>query len=127
MPDKNLRVLVVEDDVHRHASLIKLIAHLGYKVVGVTTLREAAEALHSRPDCCVLDLMLPDGNGADLLAEIRQQQLTIKVAIATAASGEMLDHVQSLSPDSYFRKPVDVPALMTWLRDMEFRKREIAA
>ena len=123
MSNKNLHVLVVEDDVPSHASLIKLIALLGYRVLGVTTLREATRALHENPDCCLLDLMLPDGNGAELLADIRGQSMPIQVAIASASSNpDTLQRVQSLAPDKFFRKPLDVPALIAWLQSLHHRK-----
>ena len=71
-PVKNL--LVVEDDVVQRESIRELI---GNNDVHTTTVGSAAEALAAlekeRFDCIVLDLMLPDRPGADLIREINRR------------------------------------------------------
>ncbi len=71
-PVKNL--LVVEDDAAQRESIRELI---GNNDVHTTTVGSAAEALAAmekeRFDCIVMDLMLPDKPGADLIREINQR------------------------------------------------------
>ena len=111
------RVLVVEDDLDSYQALSKILKHVGYDTLSASTLASALEALSESPRFVVLDLMLPDGNGKELLRHVREQNLPIKVAVLTAAADrKLLAEVQQLRPDAMFSKPLDVPRLLAWLR-----------
>ena len=116
MPSKP-RVLVVEDDLDSYQALSKILKHVGYDTVSASTLAAAVNLLSSEPRFVVLDLLLPDGNGKELLRQIRERRLPIKVAVLTGASDpQLLDDVRQLGPDALFAKPLDVPRLLAWLR-----------
>jgi DNA-binding response OmpR family regulator len=111
------RVLVVEDDLDSYDALARILKHVGYDTLSAATLAEGEELLAQSPRFVVLDLMLPDGNGKDLLQQVRDQQLPIKVAVITAMSdNEVLEDVRRLKADGLFLKPLDVPRLLAWLR-----------
>jgi DNA-binding response OmpR family regulator len=115
-----LRILLIEDDMTSHAALVRVLKQMDYHVHSATTLREGMSHLSSAPDCAILDLMLPDGNGVAALVEIRERKLPIKVAVTTGASDpEMLKAVAKLAPEKIFMKPVDIPELLGWLRGCE--------
>jgi CheY-like chemotaxis protein len=60
--------------------------------------------------------MLPDGNGAEVLAYIRQHNLPIRVAIVTAAGpGEYWDEALRHAPDALLKKPWHLDELRAWL------------
>src|SRR6185295_8010732 len=91
------RVLVVEDDQESYNALSKILKHVGYDTLGAPTLAEGMTLLDKSPRFVILDLVLPDGNGKDLLKHIREQKLPIKVAIITGtADKEMLDETRVL-------------------------------
>ena len=83
-----LRVLIVEDDP-RIADLHRRFAEkiAGYTVVGLAAdFAEAREqALVLEPDLILLDLYLPQGNGLDLLHELRAEGRQVDVILITAA------------------------------------------
>ena len=61
-------VLIVEDDGVQRDALTRLLASDGVNIVAVATASEAIEQLRGAVfDCVVLDLMLPDANGFELL------------------------------------------------------------
>ena len=108
MPE--LRVLIVEDDpriAELHTRLVAKVA--GFCVVG-TALNyaeacEMAEVLE--PDLLLLDLYLPDGNGMDLLHELRRRGQAVDVILITAA--REVDAVQQALRNGafdYLVKPV---------------------
>jgi two-component system OmpR family response regulator/two-component system response regulator QseB len=111
------RVLVVEDDQESYNALSKILKHVGYDTLGAPTLAEGIALLDKSPRFVVLDLILPDGNGKDLLKHIRVQKLPIKVAIITGTADKaMLDETRVLEPDALFLKPLNVPRILAWLR-----------
>lgn len=82
------RVLLVEDHV-AFAQAMKLVisARGDMRVIGTAhTLAEGREMVRNgqSPDLVVVDLMLPDGNGADLVAEIKGQSPELPVVVLSA-------------------------------------------
>jgi DNA-binding response OmpR family regulator len=108
---------VVEDDPESYNALSKILKHVGYDTLGAATLAEGITLLDQTPRFVVLDLLLPDGNGKDLLKQIRARQLPIKVAIITGTADKaMLEETRLLKPDALFLKPLNVPRVLAWLR-----------
>ena len=110
------RVLVVEDDPSSRRALTLLLQLKGFQATVASNVAEAFQQLKWNPTCILLDLMLPDGNGAEVLEHIRSRQLPIRVAVTTGASNwkTMLD---DLRPDALFTKPLDFNRIVDWLRD----------
>ena len=75
------------------------------------------DALSREPDFVLLDLMLPDGSGLDFLARIRRRDEAALVAVLSAASDDLIARAALLKPDALFRKPVDLPVLLEWLKN----------
>ena len=68
------------------------------------------------PQIMILDLMLPDGNGIELLAEIRNTRRSITVAVVSGVTDQLkLHELTALKPDAIFGKPVDVDDFDDWL------------
>jgi CheY-like chemotaxis protein len=110
------RTLVVEDDRSSCDALTKLLARFGYPVECATTLQRAMDLLSWNPGCILLDLMLPDGNGIDLIQKLRDENLPIKVAVMTAVSDpDLLRKVRDLAPEALFQKPVNFVQVIRWL------------
>jgi two-component system, OmpR family, response regulator len=110
------RTLIVEDDRSSCEALSKLLARFGYPVQCAMTLHEAQQRMAWGPGCVLLDLMLPDGNGIEILRKIREEGLATKVAVMTAVGdSQILSSVRGLNPDALFQKPVNIAQVMLWL------------
>jgi two-component system, OmpR family, KDP operon response regulator KdpE len=111
------RVLIVDDDTLLLRALRINLTARGYTVVtaadGRTALRAAAEL---RPDVVVLDLGLPDLDGADVITGLRA--FTQAPIIVLSARTDSADKVQALDrgADDYVTKPFGVEELRARLR-----------
>ena len=99
------RILVVEDEPAIAESIAYALTRDGYAVTIASTLGAAERDLEA-VDLVVLDLMLPDGSGFDLLAAIRKRAHAIAVIILSSRDAEA-DRVAALETgaDDYVTKP----------------------
>jgi DNA-binding response OmpR family regulator len=113
-----MRILVVEDDPVI-ADAVRVGLTLGGAIVDcVGTCADALAAVSTtRFSAIVLDIMLPDGSGIDVLREIRAGKETIPVLLLTARD-EISDRVTGLDAgaDDYLVKPFDLDELAARLR-----------
>jgi two-component system catabolic regulation response regulator CreB len=99
------RVLVVEDEPAIAESISYALKRDGYAVSIAPTVAQAERELEG-VDLVVLDLILPDGSGFDLLGQIRQRGAGIAVIILSSRDAEA-DRVAALETgaDDYVTKP----------------------
>ena len=109
-------VLVVEDDAASRRALVSLLRLNGIQALFASNLSEAIKLLDSRPECVLLDLMLPDGTGGAILELIRSRHLPIRVAFTTgAADWRQLVNDAEFRPDAVFIKPLNFDSISRWL------------
>jgi DNA-binding response OmpR family regulator len=78
-------LLVVEDERDILQNHRDFLENHGYSVLPAENLAQAREHLsNATPDAIVLDIMLPDGNGLDLLTKLRTVRNKIPVILLTA-------------------------------------------
>lgn len=119
-----MRILVVEDDSILSDGLKTGLALNGWTIDSVASCGEAQAALAStRFDAVVLDVMLPDGSGLDLLADMRDHRDPTPVLLLTALD-ETSDKVRGLDlgADDYLGKPFDLDELSARLRALGRRQ-----
>lgn len=93
------RVLVIEDDPSTRHALRLLFLHHKWDVMVAGSVKEGLDLARTAPECIVLDLMLPDGDGIKVLQFVRDQQLPSHVAVVSGSSDpDRLDRVRSLRP-----------------------------
>ncbi|WP_454748228.1 response regulator transcription factor [Ciceribacter selenitireducens] len=113
-----MRLLVVEDDEVLSDGLKVGLNMLGFTVDAVGRVADACEAVAvNRFDAIVLDLMLPDGSGLDVLAQLRASGGRTPVLLLTARD-EVGDRIAGLDAgaDDYLGKPFDLDELAARLR-----------
>lgn len=120
-----MKVLVVEDDSSVAEPLIEGLVRNGFEVEHVVFAMQAVPAATSGAgiDVVLLDLGLPDGNGLDVLRDLRRIS-DVPVIIATAR-GEEADRVVGLElgADDYVVKPFSVRELAARIRAVSRRRR----
>jgi two-component system OmpR family response regulator/two-component system copper resistance phosphate regulon response regulator CusR len=112
-----LSVLIVEDDELLGKALKKGLQEAGHDCAWVKTGRRGLdEAVEQKADVVVLDLMLPDVPGLELLRELRRRGIATPVLILTAL-GSVDERVVGLEAgaDDYLVKPFAFPELLARL------------
>lgn len=115
-----MRLLIVEDDEVLADGLAEGLRLFGFTADRVATLADGRAALETGGFAgMVLDLMLPDGPGLDLLVELRARGDRLPVLLLTARD-QVRDRVRGLDAgaDDYLGKPFDLEELAARLRAM---------
>jgi CheY-like chemotaxis protein len=114
------RTLIVEDDRDSCEALALLLRRLGHEVECVESAGAALVKVEEwKPNCVLLDLMLPDAAGGIVLRKIRTQKLPIRVAVITAAghTSPVLRNALGYDPDAVYHKPLHYNQLSQWLSE----------
>ena len=113
----SLRVLVVEDDREIRSLIQSSLAVEGFDVQTAVSISEAKALLqHSTPDVVVLDLGLPDGDGIELVQEVRRRHsLPILVVSARHQEAQKIALLDA-GADDYLTKPFSVGELLARIR-----------
>ena len=100
-------VLIVEDDFIMRYVLGRLIRLAGRRTIGASTVAAGISLLDSGPECVVLDLNLPDGDGEAMLHAVRVQCPACRVVVCTgSADYERLERLTDLGADAVLIKPI---------------------
>ena len=121
-----MKILIVEDDAGISDFVIPELEHEGYDTCLAVTGREALEKFEAeKPDLILLDIMLPELNGLEVLRRIRAVS-TVPVILETAR-GETIDKINGLNlgADDYISKPFEIEELLARINAL-FRRVSFA-
>jgi two-component system, cell cycle response regulator DivK len=115
------RVLVVEDNEKNLKLVRDVLEATGYRTLEATTGAQAVElAAEHTPDLVLMDIRLPDIDGAEALSRLRADERTASIPVlAVTAQAMQGDRERFLAAgfDSYLSKPVDVVELIEAVRE----------
>ena len=122
------KILLVEDERSISEPLQRALEREGFDVALAEGAAAALETFRARqPDLVLLDVMLPDGDGRDVLRELRQ--LSRVPVVMLTARGEEMDRVLGLElgADDYVTKPFSAAELVARIRAVLRRTGEARA
>ena len=122
------RILVIEDEPDIVRGLIDALEFEGFAVESASTGTEGvALAKERRPDCVLLDLMLPDENGYRICEVIRGSDPIVPIIMLTAKAQEA-DKVRGLEvgADDYVTKPFSIAELIARINAIFRRQARLA-
>lgn len=114
MPNKQLKILLVEDEPSLIFTLQDTLESEGYAVVVSEDGEHAVELVKEhKPDLMLLDIMLPGKSGYDICKEVRDLKFSFPIIMLTAKDQE-IDKVKGLNlgADDYLTKPFGVKELL---------------
>ena len=119
-----MRILVVEDEAGVRENVSALLKSEGYAVDATSTATDGTFMLSENDyDAVVLDIILPDGSGFDVLREFRKTGKAVPVLILSALAG-VEDRVSGLDigADDYLVKPFESAELLARIRALVRRR-----
>ena len=122
------KVMVVEDDAPVRHLITASLSTEDYNVIVAQTAAEAVQLSATRnPSIILLDLGLPDGDGVEVIRQIRLWTETPIIVIS--ARDEDADKIEALDAgaDDYLTKPFSVAELLARLRSTQRRWAYLAA
>ena len=121
-------VMIVDDSLTVRMDLIEAFTAAGMQAIGCDTVAAARAALAEKPiGLAVLDVLLPDGNGVDLIKEIRATPGKADIPILMlSAEAEVRDRIHGLmtGSDDYVGKPYDRDYVVARARELLGERNE---
>lgn len=119
-------VLVVDDEAPLTRALARMLSQRGFEVHTALTGAGAIEALDKDPDAILLDLVLPDANGLEVMQRIKETHPDVEVVILTG-HGDINTAVQAVHAGAYhfLTKPCNNDAVTQLLSKAAERRRLI--
>ncbi len=107
--DRKPVVLVADDDIDVASLVAVSLRRTGFEVVTAGNGSDALEiALRHPPDACVLDIMMPNVNGYEVVRRLKEEKETseIPIILLSARAGALdRDYGLRIGADAYIRKP----------------------
>lgn len=129
MENKDVKILIVDDEKHINRLIQINMERAGYKTVSAFDGEEALKMVESeKPDLIILDWMMPKKNGMETLKALKANpetnELPIVMLTAKAQDADVLKGWQS-GVDCYLCKPFNPMELLTFVqRILEFNPEE---
>lgn len=108
-----MKLLIVEDEASLNKSMVDYLSKQQYLCEAVTNYQDALGKIECYEyDCIVLDIMLPDGNGLELLQHLKANH-KLEGVIIISARNELDDKIMGLQSgaDDYLTKPFHLSEL----------------
>jgi DNA-binding response OmpR family regulator len=120
-----MKILLIEDNKELTQNILQYLSHEGILCEVASNLFDAQDKILSfEYDCVLLDLMLPDGNGLNLLNIIRKLEIRPNVLIISAKNS-FDDKIRGLDlgADDYLPKPFHLSELLARLKAIYRRSK----
>jgi DNA-binding response OmpR family regulator len=113
----NMKILVVDDDLHIQRLYKEEFEDEGYEVVVASNGQEAIEMFEKEsPDIVTLDILLPDVDGIRILRQMKEKNPKIPVIMSTAY--DYRDDFAVWASEAYIVKSSDLDELKTMIKNL---------
>ena len=120
-----MKLLIVEDELEIQELISRFFKNEGFLVETACTYAQAQEKLDLYEyECAIIDITLPDGNGLNLIREIKSRKLPVCI-IVVSARNSIEDKISGLDAgaDDYLAKPFSLAELNARIKSVLRRSR----
>lgn len=117
-----IKVLVIEDQPSLNRSMVNMLRKEGYEAYGSLDITDAKETfVQKAPDIVLLDVMLPQGYGYELIHFFRRRQNSHIIMLTALGDDKSKRVCYESGADDYITKPFDMHELLYKLRAISRR------
>lgn len=120
------RLLIVDDVADNRAVLTRRLVRRGFEIVEASGGRDALEKVAAESfDLVLLDIMMPDINGNDVLKAIRETYSDVELPVVMVTAKGLSENVAEsieLGANDYITKPVDFTVALARIKSLLQRK-----
>jgi len=111
-------ILIIDDDPMVQDAIATFLTEVGFNVHTASTLAGARESVATRSyEAVIIDQLLPDGSGIDLIRELRTTSPDMAIVVITGAADVPLAvRAMQEGADNFLPKPVSFDSLLVFLR-----------
>lgn len=124
-----MKTILIVDDEKDIVDILKYnLKKEGYNVLTAANGKMALEQSKHHPDLIILDVMMPELNGLEVIKKLKSDQRTAAIpVIFLTAKGTELDEVigLELGADDYIVKPISIPKLIARIKNA-FRRQPVS-
>jgi DNA-binding response OmpR family regulator len=114
--DGRPRVVVLEDDADLARLVREILDAEGFETLAVDRLTQLQHVARHRPRLLLLDLLLGDRHGRDLLAALREMGLTDVPVVLLSGRPDLEMHMRDLGAVAFVAKPFEIDDLVATCR-----------
>ncbi|MFB6253245.1 MAG: response regulator transcription factor, partial [Halobacteriaceae archaeon] len=109
MTEQDSATVLIVDDENDIVEIFALGLKDEYNVIKAYSGQEALDKISNDVDVVLLDRRMPEMTGKEVLSEIRERELNVRVAMVTAVDPDF--DITEMGFDTYIQKPVDTDEL----------------
>jgi CheY-like chemotaxis protein len=114
---QSLRLLLVEDHEDTARTLSRLLGRAGYTVITASSVAQAAAVAQREPiDLLISDLGLPDGNGHEVIRQVRAHRIVPAIAMSGYGMDEDVRRSRDAGYTEHLIKPIDMSQLIAAIK-----------
>ncbi|HEY5391007.1 MAG TPA: response regulator transcription factor [Hanamia sp.] len=120
-----MRILLIEDEPELRTSIIQYLTYAGNIIEAVADFNKASDKIHEYEyDCILVDINIPNGNGLELIKQIKQLKSKAGIIIISAKNS-LDDKIEGLDlgADDYLAKPFHLSELNARIKALIRRKQ----
>ncbi len=126
-----ISVLVVDDDIAALAFARRVLSAAGYAVSEASNGGEALQQIMANsPDVLITDILMPDGDGIELIAAVKRAHPTMRVIAVTErrflGALDLLDLANKLGADATLEKPLVSDRLLATIASLAGSEAQLA-
>ena len=121
--DSGPLVLIIDDDLNIHDLAGRILSQNGYRTISSTAgIRGLELAKENKPDLILLDIMMPEKDGWEVLKELRQDELLSDIPVLVTSVLEEQKTAEALGARAYISKPFDRQSLLDTIKSLSIKK-----